>query len=323
MAAGRAELVHEAADLGVRERVVLGHEGDVLVALLVEGVLAEAGHPLGAVRREPEEVRGRVAERRVLRSRRPVDERLVRHGLGVVLDRQALVTGQGADQDVDVVLLDELLGLLERDGRRGVRAFLEELDLVAVELPVAVAAFFGAKVLSACSMPRKPSWPGTANGPSRVARPPILIDVLVAGARRRMPRRRGTRGEPSTDDQLPPGLRNGDIAPPSSAVARTLVPGRLKSLRREVPVLVSSCAARGSRHVASPRGDWRGRAAGGDHLSRGRRRGRRRPRSAGRPTARGRRQDGGFRTARGGRPGRRGRSGRPGRSRRSRARSAC
>ena len=48
-AAGLAELGHEAEHLRVGEGIVLGDDGDRLVALVVEGVGAEARHPLRAV----------------------------------------------------------------------------------------------------------------------------------------------------------------------------------------------------------------------------------------------------------------------------------
>ena len=140
MAAGLAELGHEAEDLRVGEGIVLGHGGDVLVALVVEGVGAEPGHPLGAVGREAEEVRRGIAQRGVLRGRRAVDEGDVRLGLGVVLDRQALVAGERADHDLHAVLLDELADGADGAVGRGVGRADHPLDLLAAGHAVVLAA---------------------------------------------------------------------------------------------------------------------------------------------------------------------------------------
>ena len=131
VAAGLAELGHEAEHLRVGEGIVLGDGGDVLVALLVEGVGAEAGHPLRAVGREAEEVRRRIAQRGVLRGRGAVDEGHVRLGLGVVLDREALVAGERADDDLHAVLLDELADGADGAVGRGVGRADHPLDLLA------------------------------------------------------------------------------------------------------------------------------------------------------------------------------------------------
>ena len=114
LAADGAELRHEAGERGVRERVVVADDGGGLPVQLVVGVVAETGRPLRAVRMEAEEVRRLHLERRVLRARDAVDERLVRMLLGVVGDRDALITRQRADQDVRVLLLHQAPRLLDR-----------------------------------------------------------------------------------------------------------------------------------------------------------------------------------------------------------------
>src|SRR5580692_1443259 len=85
-----AKLEDEAGGLRVREGIVLADDRDLLIALLVEGVVAEAGGPLGAVHVEAEEVRRGVRERGLLRARGRVDEGQFRVGFGEVLDGNAL-----------------------------------------------------------------------------------------------------------------------------------------------------------------------------------------------------------------------------------------
>ncbi len=114
VAADRAVLGHEAGQRRVRERVVVTDDRGLLPAQRVVGVVAEARGPLRAVRMEAEEVRRLHLERRVLRARDAVDERLVRMLLGVVRDRDALVAGERTDQDVGVLLLHQAAGLLDR-----------------------------------------------------------------------------------------------------------------------------------------------------------------------------------------------------------------
>src|SRR6185503_4758716 len=132
LAARRAELGHEAGQRGVRERVVVADDRGLAPAKLVVGVLAETGRPLRTVAVEPEEVRRLHLQRRVLRARGAVDERLVRVLLRVVRDRDALVARQRADEDVRVLLLHQTAGLLDRLVRGVVRATdADELDLRA------------------------------------------------------------------------------------------------------------------------------------------------------------------------------------------------
>src|SRR5829696_2033385 len=54
--------------------------------------------------------------------------------LGVVLDRQSLVAGEGADHCVDLALLDQAPRRLDGDVRGGVRALDDQLDLLAARL---------------------------------------------------------------------------------------------------------------------------------------------------------------------------------------------
>ena len=99
---------------------------------LVVGVVAQAGRPLRAVRVEAEEVRRPDLQRRVLRTGDAVDERLVRMLLGVVGDRDALVTRERADEDVRVLLLHQPARLLDRlVGRVVAAAVADDLDLLA------------------------------------------------------------------------------------------------------------------------------------------------------------------------------------------------
>ena len=110
--AERAELGVERGRLRPRERVRRGADGDrAAPAECVVGVGAEAGHPLGAVRVELEEVRGRV---RVGRRARAVDEGRVRVHPGVLLERQLPWRVGRSDQDVDPDLLDQSSRLGER-----------------------------------------------------------------------------------------------------------------------------------------------------------------------------------------------------------------
>ncbi len=94
------------------------------------GIGADPGHPLGAVVPEAEEVRRRVE---LLRRRRPVDERDLGLPPRVLLERQALVPGQGPDQDVDSGLLDEPPRLCERAAGRAVRAAEDEANRAAAD----------------------------------------------------------------------------------------------------------------------------------------------------------------------------------------------
>src|SRR5580692_11291425 len=95
-----AKLEDEAGGLRVREGIVLADDRDLLVAFLVESVVAEAGRPLGAVHVEAEEVRRSVRERGLLRARSRVDEGQFGVGLRKVLDSDALVAGQRRQQNL-------------------------------------------------------------------------------------------------------------------------------------------------------------------------------------------------------------------------------
>ena len=101
---------------------------------LVVGDVAQAGVPLRAVPVEAEEVRRLHLERRVLRARGAVDERLVRVLLGVVGHGDRLVAGERADHDVGVELLHEPPGLLDRRVGAVVRAAdPDDLDRVVAD----------------------------------------------------------------------------------------------------------------------------------------------------------------------------------------------
>ena len=114
LAARGAELRDEAGRRRPAEAVVVGDDRGLPPPELVVGEVAEAGVPLRAVAVEAEEVRRLHLERRVLRARGAVDERLVRVLLGVVGDRDRLVTRERADHDVGVQLLHQATRLLDR-----------------------------------------------------------------------------------------------------------------------------------------------------------------------------------------------------------------
>src|SRR6185295_14756309 len=134
LAAGRAELRDEARRRGPAEAVVVGDDRGLAPAELVVGHVAEARVPLRAVAVEAEEVRRLHLERRVLRARGAVDERLVRVLLGVVGHRDRLVAGERADHDVGVQLLHQAAGLLDRQVRAVVAAAdADELERVVAD----------------------------------------------------------------------------------------------------------------------------------------------------------------------------------------------
>ena len=87
-----------------------------------------------AVGGKAEEIGGRIAQRRILRRRRAVDDGHVRLGLGVILDRQPFVAGQRTDQDLHAVLLDQLAHRANRAVRRTVGRTFDDLDLLATDL---------------------------------------------------------------------------------------------------------------------------------------------------------------------------------------------
>jgi hypothetical protein len=129
VAAGLAEVEHESHHLRVGEVVVLGDGHDLLVALVLEGVLAQPRLPLHAVGGEAEEVRRRVPESGVLGGRGAVDEGDLRLRLGVILHGQALGARERSDQDVDLVLLDQLARGGDGAVGRGVGRSLDDLYL--------------------------------------------------------------------------------------------------------------------------------------------------------------------------------------------------
>ena len=137
LAAELAVAGHEALHLRVREGVVLGDQRHLLVLLVVQRVVAEPDHPLRAFGVEAEEVGRRVDQRRGLRARRAVDEGDAGLGLGVVLDRDAFGARQRADHDLDLVLLDQLAGGVDRHVGLGVGRGLDDLDLLAAGHAVA------------------------------------------------------------------------------------------------------------------------------------------------------------------------------------------
>src|SRR3954452_14797059 len=114
VAADAAELGDEARRRRPREAVVVRDDRGRLPLQLVVREVAETGVPLRTVTVEAEEVRRLHLQRRVLRARRPVDERLRRMLLGVVRDGDRLVARQRADHHVGTELLHQALRLLDR-----------------------------------------------------------------------------------------------------------------------------------------------------------------------------------------------------------------
>ena len=114
LAADAAELGNEPGRRRPREAVVVRDDRSRPPTELVVGEVAQAGVPHRAVAVEAEEVRRPHLQRRVLRTRRAVDEGLVLVLFRVVRDRDRLVTGERTDHDVGVQLLHEPLGLLDR-----------------------------------------------------------------------------------------------------------------------------------------------------------------------------------------------------------------
>ena len=121
LAAGCAEVSDDPCARRPGEAVVVHDDGRGLPALLVHEV-ADAGVPLRTVAVVAEEVRRPHLERRVLRARGAVDERLRRMRLRIVRHGDRLVTRQRADQDVRAELLHQALRLLDREVRAVVRA---------------------------------------------------------------------------------------------------------------------------------------------------------------------------------------------------------
>src|SRR3954449_1146725 len=134
LTAGRAELGDEARRRRPGEAVVVRDDRGLLPPQLVVRDVTQPGVPLGAVPVEAEEVRRLHLERRVLRARGAVDERLVRVLLGVVGDRDRLVARQRADHHVGVELLHEPPHLLDGGVRRIVAAaHADELERVVAD----------------------------------------------------------------------------------------------------------------------------------------------------------------------------------------------
>ena len=134
LAARGAELGDEARRRRPAEAVVVGDHRRRPPPELVVGDVAQAGVPLRAVPVEAEEVRGPHLERRVLRARGAVDERLGRVLLGVVGHGDRLVAGERADHDVGTELLHEPPGLLDRRVGAIVRAAdPDDLDRVVAD----------------------------------------------------------------------------------------------------------------------------------------------------------------------------------------------
>ena len=99
LAAERAVVQHEAHELRVGQRIVLGDRDDRADALLLVGVAPEPRDPLHAVGIEAEEIVRRRAQGRVLRRRSAVDERHVRRALRELPDRDALDPREWADEN--------------------------------------------------------------------------------------------------------------------------------------------------------------------------------------------------------------------------------
>src|SRR5690606_34735023 len=118
LAAGLAEVDREAEEVGVAERIVGSDGRDLLPALLLDHVAAQAVAPLGTIGMEAEEVRRRIDIGGLERAGSRVDDRLGRNRLGVVAQRNAFRAGKRSDDEVDLILLDELAGFADRAIRR-------------------------------------------------------------------------------------------------------------------------------------------------------------------------------------------------------------
>ncbi len=124
----------EAEELRVGEGVVFGERRDLAVFLGVVDVVADAHHPLRAVRVEAEEILRRRHIGGFQRAGRAVHERRLRLGLGIVADRDAFRSGHRAEQDVDFVLLDQLAGAANCRIRARVGRENDGLDRLAAGL---------------------------------------------------------------------------------------------------------------------------------------------------------------------------------------------
>jgi hypothetical protein len=140
LAACAAIADREPEDLRVGEGVVLGDHRDLLVALVLQHVFAETGHPHRAVAVEAEEVRRGIDEGRLERARRAVDHDEVRHRLAVVAHGDAFGAGERPDDQLHLVLLDQLAGRAQRGIRAGVGGRDDELEFAPGDL---VAEFLG------------------------------------------------------------------------------------------------------------------------------------------------------------------------------------
>ena len=114
--------------------VVHDDRGPTPAQLLVED-LAEAGVPLGPVAVVAEHVLRCDLQGRILRARRPDDERLRRVRLGVVRHRHGLVAGERAEHHVRLQLLHQPPRLLQRGRARVVAAAVaDDLNVVVPDL---------------------------------------------------------------------------------------------------------------------------------------------------------------------------------------------
>ncbi len=117
------------------EAVVVHDDGGLTPTELLVEDLAEAGVPLGTVAVVAEHVPRRDLKGRILRARRPDDERLRRVGLGVVRHRHGLVTGERSEHHVCPQLLHQPPRLLQRRRYRVVAAAVaDDLDVVVLNL---------------------------------------------------------------------------------------------------------------------------------------------------------------------------------------------
>ena len=131
----------ELAPVGLAHRVV-GVEDVDLLAHLVDDVLRQAGRLHARVRlvREVILVELRRAHELGAGDRVPVDGLVL---LGDVHHRQRRAAGDGADQQLHVVLKDQLLGLADGRGGLGLVVLGDDLDLVAEDAALGVQLLDG------------------------------------------------------------------------------------------------------------------------------------------------------------------------------------
>ena len=127
LAAKGAVVQHEAHELRVGKRIVLGDRDDRADIFLLEGITPEPRDPLHAVGIEAEKVVRRRTQGGVLRCRRAVDERHLGHALGEFADCDALDPRKGTDEDAGTAV-DQHARLRDHRVRGPVSRFDECFD---------------------------------------------------------------------------------------------------------------------------------------------------------------------------------------------------